>query len=249
MVTREQEEFLLTIRRSLGHPGQTPPVDRERLLGPMAGREDKSSLWAKLESQVHEQRASLVQSLERELSRVGGKVTRIPSHHSLEEYLEGLVSRDDVKRVVRWDSPLLSEVEPALAKGGATVTLISGEPEDPQSRAEVRDTLISADLGITEVDYAIADTGTLVLVAWKTQSRLVSLLPPVHVALLRPSFIVPTMADLLPVLNAAAREDPVQLSSCITFITGPSRTADIEKIITVGVHGPKELHLLILEYT
>ncbi|MFQ5872400.1 MAG: lactate utilization protein C, partial [Dehalococcoidia bacterium] len=115
-------------------------------------------------------------------------------------------------------------------------------------QSEGRAAHIAAVLAITEVDYPFADTGSLVLLAGEHQSRLVSLLPPVHVALLKPSAIVPSMADLLPVLNAAARENPGRLSNCITFITGPSRTADIEKTLTVGIHGPTEVHLLILEY-
>ena len=246
MATKAQDEFLLTVRHSLGLPGRTPPVDRERLSGPISGAEKASILRAKLESRSDEQLGPLLEDLERELTQVGGRVTRIGSRQTLEKHLEELVSSRGIEKVVRWKTPLLEEVEQALVKDGATVTTIGAAPEDPKARAEVNQAIIDADLGITEVDYAIADTGTLVLFTGEDRSRLVSLLPPLHIALLRPSVIVPSMAELLPVLSAYAREDPRSLGSCITFITGPSRTADIEKVLTIGVHGPKELHLLIL---
>ena len=248
MAASDRDEFLLTVRRSLERPGETPPVDRERLLGSANLQQDSANLRAKLESRTQEQMGSLLDSLERELSRVGGRVARIGSQQELERYLNDLVSAHQVKSIVRWDTPLLAELEPVLEKSGVNVTKIRTDAEDPSSTAKLREALIAADLGITEVDYAIADTGSLVLLAGERQGRLASLLPPVHVALLKPSALVPSMADLLPVVGAENREQPGQLSSCITFITGPSRTADIEKIITIGIHGPVELHALVLEY-
>ena len=71
---------------------------------------------------------------------------------------------------------------------------------------------------------------------------LVSLLPPVHIAIIRSSDIHPTIGDALAALHGAN-----DLSRAITFITGPSRTADIELTLTVGVHGPKELYVIIIE--
>ena len=248
MTSSDQTEFLLTIRRSLGHQGPTPPVDMESLLGRARDGDESADLKAKLESRSRELKDSLLDTLEEEVSSVGGNVTRIGSVKRREEYLDALVSQRGLKSVVRWDTPMLSELDSALLKSGAVVTPIISTSDETQPQVDIRDKLVSADLGITEADYAIADTGSLVLMADQRRSRLVSLLPPVHVALLKPDVIVPSMADLLPVLAASQREDHNNLSNCITFITGPSRTADIEKIITIGVHGPEELHLLILEY-
>ncbi len=248
MASNEQAEFLLNIRRSLGHQGGIPPIDRERLLGSARDGYGSPDLKAKLESRSQELKDSITDILEHEVALVGGKVTRIGSVKSLKEHLGALVSQRGIKSVVRWDTPLLAELDTPLLNSGATVTSICSRSDGIQPQDETRGRLVGADLGITEVDYAIADTGSLVLMTDQRRSRLVSLLPPVHVALLKTNVIVPSMTDLLPVFSASQREDPNNLSSCITFITGPSRTADIEKIITIGVHGPEELHLLILEY-
>jgi L-lactate dehydrogenase complex protein LldG len=104
--------------------------------------------------------------------------------------------------------------------------------------------IAEAGMGITGTDYAIADTGTLVLLTDESRQRSVSLLPPVHVALVRKSDIVCNIRELFIILKQtldAAQSVP----SCMTFITGPSRTADIELNLTLGVHGPKELYVII----
>lgn len=100
-----------------------------------------------------------------------------------------------------------------------------------------------ADAGITTADFALADTGTLVVLASPDQHRLDSLAPAVHIALLRAEHLVANLEELfakLVALNAFDR------SSAITFIRGPSRTADIELTLSVGVHGPKRVYVLVL---
>jgi L-lactate dehydrogenase complex protein LldG len=93
----------------------------------------------------------------------------------------------------------------------------------------------------------LAETGTLALSTLPGQMRSVSLLPPVHVAVARAEHIVPTMADYLLLLRAAAPDWQQRLTSCISFITGPSRTGDIELKLTVGVHGPGEVYLVLID--
>jgi len=102
----------------------------------------------------------------------------------------------------------------------------------------ILDAVAEADLGITEADALIAASGTLVLAA-HSGARSVSLLPPVHVALVPAARAVP---DLAAALRRAGRPD-----TCLTLVTGPSRTADIEKKLVVGVHGPCALHVVVVE--
>lgn len=125
--------------------------------------------------------------------------------------------------------------------------------------------LFEADLGVTTADFAIADTGTLVLVSGEKsgssthgggglkksatpadgeQHRLMSLVPPVHVCLLDSSRILPDLASLLHTVHEN-RYSTDGSPLAMTFITGPSRTADIELSLTMGVHGPKQVHLLL----
>jgi hypothetical protein len=98
-----------------------------------------------------------------------------------------------------------------------------------------------ADIGITSADYALADTGTLVLLAGPNESRLVSLLPPIHVAVFPRSAILTGLDELFSVLP-----DPAEQTSSMVMITGPSRTADIEQILVRGVHGPGVVHAVVV---
>jgi L-lactate dehydrogenase complex protein LldG len=101
--------------------------------------------------------------------------------------------------------------------------------------------LFKFDVGISTVQAAIAETGTLVLDATRERHRLVSLVPPVHIALVKAANIRQTLGETLKYLRNVDGE----VSRAITFITGPSRTADIELTLAIGVHGPQELYVII----
>ena len=105
--------------------------------------------------------------------------------------------------------------------------------------------LTTVDIGITGADFAIAETGTLVLLSGPKQPRLTSLLPPVHIAILKRENIVANIHVLFERLGEFY-ESYDKLCSCISFITGPSRTADIELNLTLGVHGPGRAIVIIV---
>ena len=96
------------------------------------------------------------------------------------------------------------------------------------------------DAGISTAQAAIAETGTIVLDCTQERHRLLSLVPPVHIAIVDASKIYTTLGETLAMLQAGK-----EVSPAITFITGPSRTADIELTLTIGVHGPQELYVII----
>lgn len=106
-----------------------------------------------------------------------------------------------------------------------------GAPHDRQA---------AADVGVTGCDGAIAETGSLVMLSRPGRSRAVSLLPPFHVAIVRPDQLYATMGEFF-----AVREADVRAGASCTFITGPSRTADIELTLTLGIHGPARVAVVI----
>jgi L-lactate dehydrogenase complex protein LldG len=103
-----------------------------------------------------------------------------------------------------------------------------------------REGCAEAKIGISQMDWGKADTGTLVQDATQVEKRLVSTLPLIHIALIATGKILP---DLPSVLTAI---DPRQ-AGYISFITGPSRTADIERVLTIGVHGPERLIIVAVD--
>ena len=106
-------------------------------------------------------------------------------------------------------------------------------------KARNLDVQFDCDVGITSVVAAIAETGTLVIASDMRRSRGTFLIPPIHIAVIFESHILPDMIDLWPRLAV--------LHTAFTLITGPSKTADIEGILITGVHGPKAVHVIVLE--
>jgi len=107
-----------------------------------------------------------------------------------------------------------------------------------------RDHISGLHTGFTIADWGIAETGTLVLDSTSEDIRIATMLAETHVAVLPVSKIKPDGISLEKELNAVLKSDaPIYYA----FITGASRTADIERVLAVGVHGPKELHILIME--
>jgi L-lactate dehydrogenase complex protein LldG len=92
---------------------------------------------------------------------------------------------------------------------------------------------------VSEASYGLADTGSVVLMSSPAEPRAHSLLPPVHVSLLRESRILRGLAELFEALAG-------ELPSALAIVTGPSRSADIEQHLVVGVHGPGEVHVVLL---
>jgi L-lactate utilization protein LutC len=119
---------------------------------------------------------------------------------------------------------------------------------DPQAPRTSRDPFFAADVGISGVDYLIAETGTLALACRPNEPRSLSLLPPVHIAIAQRQQLLPDLFDLFPKFAGPGNENGCQnLPSCLSLITGPSKTGDIELRLITGVHGPGELHVIVLD--
>ncbi len=118
------------------------------------------------------------------------------------------------------------------------------EGQRQEQRVSIRESCINADVGLTGVDHAVAETGSVVLLPRRGVSRLVSLLPPVHLAVVRRGEVLPGLDELF----ALQRLDHIEggLGSYLNIITGPSRSADIEYTLVTGVHGPGEVHMVLL---
>ena len=108
---------------------------------------------------------------------------------------------------------------------------------------DLRNHLAGIDIGVTYADFGIADTGTLVIDSSSEQVRLATMISEIHVAVLPRSRLRETSYALEDELRGGMQQSP----NYMAFITGASRTADIERVLALGVHGPLELHILIME--
>jgi len=126
-------------------------------------------------------------------------------------------------------------------------------PPDPReivkvAREEMRDYFIKADIGISGANLAVAESGTLVIISNEGNARLATSLPPIHIALVTAEKFVETLEQAITLAKALIpASSGMKWTSYVSFITGPSRTTDIEKELVTGVHGPHELHIIILD--
>jgi L-lactate utilization protein LutC len=170
-----------------------------------------------------------VERFRRALESVAGHCTVVPSEEAAADAVRSVLERRGARRVAVSDSPLALRVV-ALAKPDALVL-------ESATAAE----LFDCDVGVTGAQWAVAETGTLVLDSERERHRLASLVPPVHVAVVEADRVRQTLGE---VLHALGEGPP---SRAVTFVTGPSRTSDIELTLAIGVHGPGELHVVIVE--
>jgi len=157
---------------------------------------------------------------------VGGKTRRVTTQDELRSALAELVRAEHVKKAMVWENQELEEL-------GIAEMLSQLDVEIASPRADKRE-LAQCDLGVTGADAVLPQTGTLALRTTPAQAEVVSLLPRVHLAIFRTTALRADLAEML----TQIKDRPHAV-----LITGPSRTADIEKTLAIGVHGPKMLHV------
>lgn len=187
-------------------------------------------------------RGALVRQFMEELRALRAQVFLARTSEDGRAYVREVILQRNVRSVALSASPVVLSlgVESLLAEMGVEIITLPAH-STPSARQEYTHRLMTADLGITGADFGLAESGTLVVRTGPSEGRLASLVPPVHVAILTADRLLPDVAALISCLHHPPS------SSSVIFITGPSRTADIEQTLTVGVHGPKELHVLLLE--
>lgn len=237
-----QDEFLASIRSALGRSGS----EGEPHYLPLRQRpEDQRQKATTIEARNQARRPELLLRLGQMASRQGWKVDYAFAVEEVVSYVVDLAKRRGAGLIVRSNHSVFQRVplDAALRREGARVTpAVAGRSF---GREQLREEMARADMGITGVDYALAETGTCVLVPRRGVSRLVSLLPPVHVAIVEASQVYETLDDLFALRRLAYLRDRGDMGSYLSLISGPSRTGDIEQTIVVGVHGPVEVHMVI----
>jgi len=176
-----------------------------------------------------------------ELTAAGGHAHLVRDRPTAAARVIELARAKSPRRVLLGGGPVLA----ALALAGPLRALgVEVLAVDDLPPGRERDPLFAADLGITGADYLIAETGSLVVLARPDNPRSLSLLPPVHIAVADAGQILPDLFDLFTPERWGERP---MLPSCVSLITGPSKTGDIELRLVTGVHGPGEVHVVLID--
>jgi L-lactate dehydrogenase complex protein LldG len=241
-----REEMLDRIRKALGRPLEAPGA---KLMGVKYPLDTLADLLPAIAPE------DLLAKFEAELLKVGGAAYRVATRQALEEALRKLLGSFESPQVVLSRNPLLKllGLEEMLRGCVASVEAWPDALVAPSGGntngglVEFASASFQASVGITGADFALAETGSLVVTSATEGSQLVSLAPPVHIALYRRSQLVGSLDEVLTRLPVPhSQEEPLPGRS-VVFITGTSRTADIEQILIRGVHGPREVHAILVE--
>jgi L-lactate dehydrogenase complex protein LldG len=237
-----RKDMLERIRQALGH--DSPPIAAESSAA-------ATLRWPKLEGIMKPGQEDLVAAFEHEFDQVGGVAHRASSQLELEGIIRTILGNVSVTSAVLTRNPLLALVRlpEKLRAWGVSVALwpSASPPTIGTGEEEYRDRCFSSDIGISGVDFVLAETGSLVLNSRAEGSQLASLAPPVHVALYRREQVLGSLDEVLEQLPKSFDPGKTAAGRSFTFITGPSRTGDIEQILIRGVHGPREVHAILVE--
>ena len=199
---------------------------RENLAASAAFDDHAADSWVARPAAELAEPKDVLKRFRESLELVGARCTFVEDENEAAARLSAIINDLSAKNVVISDSDLVYRIVEAT---GVDAVI------DPS-----REELFSSDIGITSAQWAIAETGTLVLGSGAEQHRLISLVPPVHVCVLTASSIRQSMAEVLELVD-------VDANPTITFVTGASRTSDIELTLAIGVHGPGELFVVVID--
>lgn len=237
-------EFLERVRREMAKASGLSPAEAS------PRPPDPLEAAAAVRDRVRRETEALFARFRAEAEKVGVGVHRVATPAEAGEVVLGLAVAHGVRRVATWDGRRLGPAGAVAARlREAGLEVVEGSPEEvgETARGALRGTLAAADLGLTAADLAVAETGSLVLASGAGKGRAVSLLPPIHVAVFGREALVPGLEEAGVVLEAWQAAPPAGAGANVVFITGPSRTADIELTLTRGVHGPKEVHAVFVD--
>jgi L-lactate dehydrogenase complex protein LldG len=236
-------EFLERIRREVAKtPGLFGASTAARPAQPLAAAEA-------IRRELAERWPEALERFRAEFERVAGVFHRVPSLDAVPAVIAAIARERGAERLVAWDPAVLGfDPGPALAREGLALAVARTGQEDEAARRRHREDAATSQVGVTGADLALAETGTLVLLSGSGRPRSTSLLPDVHVAVFGRDRLVESLEQVGVMLEALHVDaDRAMSGAMINFITGPSRTADIELTLTRGVHGPKEVHAIFVE--
>lgn len=234
MTTRD--EMLARVRNALGRSNSSsnfaplPPLDLSGVMPALTPEEYQSRFEA-------------------EFDKVGGVAHTVKSPQELMEVLQQILETTESPSVALSGNPLLKELGLASRLTALQKMQVTSwcSTADGASVPAFNQASFAAAAGITGVDFALAETGTLVLTSATERVQVASLAPPTHIALYRRSQLVGSLDEALARLPISTSQTSPSAGRSVVLITGTSRTADIEQILVRGVHGPRAIHAILVE--
>ena len=251
-----EKNFLSTVRSALGiaEKNERRFEDLVQQIDPARQEE----IIARVERRSMQERRDLLEILIETGKPLNLKIIPVENASAAAVALGNLVAEKNpewggAKSVAAWPHPLIEQLNlPEVLSDQHvpvyfTATGDQAEPEDDiKELGLIRDRITESFIGVTSADYCLAETATLVLRTRPGQARATSLVPSIHVAVITIDQIIASLQELYAILNKQISDRLDDLTNCMTLISGPSKTADIELTMVHGAHGPRELHVIVI---
>ena len=250
MSTANQEEFINRIKMALGKPFAESRQKADLFSREMSA--ETRAILARIKNRSAEDRKKLLETLIEaagpihltvrtcvDIAAVAAAIAEVVRHKEPEW--------GDQKRVVAWQHPLIESLNLPAALSEQGVPVFFSDVKAP-GRENLRQHVIDSYIGVTSADFCMADTATLVMRTRPGQARSVSLVPAIHIAVVELNRIIADLKELYALLKWDPQESKEGVTNCMTFISGPSKTADIEATMVHGAHGPREVHVFVIKH-
>ena len=245
----DRQEFLSNVSAALGR--SAPPLDIGRSPGRYPDLNDAQIAAEGARRDAVDRSAELLEDAAEALAASGWNVHRADTMEDVGDLIAGIFDDIGATTALRSGHEVLDEarIDQALERAGVelrdmTLRDAMSNTERDEARSAHREEVFRTNVGITGGDYIIAETGTLVIHPKKGVSRLTSLAPPVHIAVMKRGQVLPSLDELFLLehvdINSGSRH------AAMNLISGPSRTGDIEATIVHGIHGPVETHIVLV---
>jgi L-lactate dehydrogenase complex protein LldG len=251
--------FMSSIRKALGYPadGRRPAPP-----GLFHDRPSEKSirLLERIRTRGPADRQTLMETLRQAAAPINLDVRLVTSARMAAAQIADTIAEFPTewggpRKVCAWDHPLIAAMGlstvlaergiPVVSESTALQAATGGIP-DATARASLRRGIIESFVGVTAADYCVADTATLVLRTHPGCPRSVSLVPSLHIAVITADQIVADLGELYALLRWDRPGEDADLTTCMSFISGPSKTADIEATLVHGAHGPRSVSLYVI---
>lgn len=257
MDTSGQQAFINRVRSALGHHSSDRPGSNDLCTGQFT--DETGVILDRIKNRSATERQQLVDRFIEMAQPIKLNVIVLKDEKSVAAAIADLVKNKnpewgDQKSVVAWQHPLIDALNlgEALEPQKVPVYMIelgdceTGDKSAQKTRAELREKVIDAYIGVTSADFCMADTASLVMRTRPGQARSVSLVPSIHVAVIYLDQIILDLKELYALLQWDSKAQAEGLTNCMTYISGPSKTADVEATMVHGAHGPREVYVYVI---
>jgi L-lactate dehydrogenase complex protein LldG len=173
------------------------------------------------------------EEFEMRAKNVAAKVFRVKTAVEAQSVIVDIIKSSEAKKVVATNE--------VLAPSGLRETLKTLNVELYSEQSDIRTHADTSDVGIACVEFGIAETGSVCEDGLAIEQRLITTLPPISIVVMNSNKVVPTIEAAFETISTVFDR------GYISFITGPSRTSDIERVLTIGVHGPSQLVIIAID--